>query len=65
MIAWLRHWWAARQRSIDIEILWPCCKENAHNLDEARAAFAFHAFGDSAWLILGEDEICNRIDNLT
>jgi hypothetical protein len=64
MIRWLRAWWAARQRAIDMEILWPSCLELAPDLDHAKAAFAFHAFNDPAWLILGEAEIQRRIDAL-
>ena len=41
----LNYWWA-RQRAIDLEILWPICKENARDLDHAKAAFAMHAFDD-------------------
>jgi hypothetical protein len=62
---WLMNWWRARQRSIDLDIFWPCCKENASDLDQAKAVFAVHAFHDPAWLALGEDEICRRIDALT
>jgi hypothetical protein len=62
---WLMNLWRERQRSIDLQILWPVCKENARDLDHARAAFAYHAFHDSAWLCLGDDEIKRRIDALS
>ncbi len=65
MIDWLLDWWHKRQRTIDIQILWPLCKEHAQNLDQARAAFAVHALRDEAWLCLGEDETCRRIDEMT
>ena len=68
MIRWLLDWWHARQRSIDMQILWPTCCEQATKagltLDHAKAAFAVHAFHDEAWLCLGEDEITRRIDAL-
>lgn len=64
MINLIRRWWAKRQRAVDIRILWPACKDNAPDLDHARAAFAYHAFNDSAWLILGEREISRMIDDL-
>ena len=64
MFSWLLRRWHARQRAIDLQILWPSCKQVAHDLDHAKAAFAFHAFHDPAWLELGEDEICKRIDAL-
>ncbi len=66
MIRWLLNWWHKRQRAIDLQILWPSCREVAQgNLDAARAAFAVHAFQDEAWLCLGEDEIKRIIDGLT
>ena len=64
MFDWLRKWWNARQRAIDIEILWPICVENAPDIDQARAAFAVHAFNDPAWRVLGVDVIIESIDNL-
>ncbi len=64
MVRWLRDRWYKRLRTIDMQILWPACKENALDLDHARAAFAVHAFNDLAWLRLGEDEIKKRIDAL-
>lgn len=65
MFKWVIDWWHSTQRSVDLEILWPACKENSTNLDHAKAAFAYHAFNDSAWLCLGEDEIKRRINHLT
>lgn len=64
-LRWLLDWWHARQRAIDLDILWPACREQASDLDHARAAFAYHAFNDTAWTCLGEDEIKRRIDRLT
>jgi hypothetical protein len=64
MIRWLMNWWRARQRQIDLEILWPTCKELAPDLDHAKAAFAVHAFNDTAWLCLGADVIVAAIDEL-
>jgi hypothetical protein len=61
---WLINWWRARQRQIDLEILWPACREQAPDLDHAKAAFAVHAFHDRAWLALGEAEIYRRINEL-
>jgi hypothetical protein len=65
MIRWLVSKWHAKQRAIDIDILWPACKEQAYDLDHARAAFAIHAFQDSAWQSLGEDELIKRIGELS
>ena len=62
---WLIDLWRQRQRAIDLRILWPACKENAADLDHAKAAFARHAFHDAAWTCLGEDEIKRRINELS
>lgn len=64
MIARIIDWWRARQRAIDLRILWPICVQNAPDIDHAKAAFAIHAFMDPAWLALGEDEIIKRIEEL-
>jgi hypothetical protein len=57
-------WWRARQRRIDLEILWPICVRGANDLDHAKAAFAMHAFNDPAWLCLGEDAMIDLISRL-
>ena len=57
-------WWHARQRAIDMKILWPTCVEGANDLDHAKAAFAVHCFQDPAWLALGEKELFDFIDGL-
>jgi hypothetical protein len=64
LIALIVNWWRARQRNLDLVILWPICKQGANDLDHARAAFAVHAFNDPAWLCLGEDAIFEFIDRL-
>jgi hypothetical protein len=66
MAVWrlIQSWWRARHRQIDLEILWPLCRDGATDLDYAKAAFAVHAFNDPAWLELGEAEIFDLIDGL-
>lgn len=66
MAVWalIRGWWRARQRRIDMQILWPICVQGANDLDHAKAAFAIHAFTDPAWLELGEDALFDAIDRL-
>jgi hypothetical protein len=64
ILSWPMDWWYERQRSLDLEVLWPSCRDQAPDLDHARAAFAYHAFHDKAWLVLGDEEIKRRIDNL-
>jgi hypothetical protein len=64
IVAMILDWWRTYQRSIDLRLLWPICKQGANDLDHAKAAFAYHAFNDPAWLTLGEDEIIRRIDAL-
>lgn len=58
---WLSKWWHKRQRDIDVQILWPSCRDNASDIYQARGAFAAHAFNDSAWLELGVPEITRII----
>ena len=65
MIRWLVGLWYAHLRRIDLAVFWPTCKEQAQDLDHAKAAFAVHAFRDAPWLWLGEDEIVRLIDGLT
>ena len=60
----IRDWWYARQRGLDMQILWPTLLRQAPTLDHAKAGFAYHAFRDPAWCVLGEDEIIRRIDEL-
>jgi hypothetical protein len=66
---WLLNLWRWQQRRVDLAILWPSCKSAARDsgagLDAARSAFAMHAFRDTAWTALGEDEIRRRIDALS
>jgi hypothetical protein len=64
MIIWISRWWNARRRRIDLEILWPACKAQAVDLDHAKAAFAVHAYADSAWADLGKQDIYDFIDGL-
>lgn len=61
---WLLNLWYWRQRGVDLEILWPICKQKAPNLDMAKTMFALHALSDPAWLCLGEAEMERRIDQL-
>jgi hypothetical protein len=64
IFARLMRWWRARQRAIDVELLWPVCKSRAPDLDTARVAFAIHAFRDPAWRELGEAATRSFIDGL-
>jgi hypothetical protein len=61
---WLMDFYYRRMRAIDMQILWPACVSHSTSLDEAKAAFAMHAFHDRAWLSLGEPAICDAIDRL-
>lgn len=64
MLKRIRAWWRARQRRIDIEILWPSCLLASGNLWDARAVFALHTRMDPAWSDLREDEVCQIIEKL-
>jgi len=63
-VNWLYGLWYARLRKIDLNVLWPACKQQARTIDDAKAAFAVHAYHDRAWLFLGVDEVFRRIDRL-
>jgi hypothetical protein len=63
-ISLLQDWWAAQQRAIDVQYLWPICKEQARDFAEARYVFAIHAICDPAWLRLPVEEIKRQIGEL-
>ena len=60
-LRWLRDWWHARQRALDVQLLWPGCRRHAPDINVARAIFATHALSDPAWLALGPEEMARRI----
>lgn len=68
MFSWFLELWHSRCRKLDLEILWPSCCIQALQFDlgieSAKAAFAFHAFNDSAWISLGHAELIKFIDEL-
>jgi len=47
-----------------MDVLWPVLLREAGDLDRAKAAFAFHAMHDPAWLCLGEERLLAFIDRL-
>lgn len=53
----LQKWWRKRQRNIDVEILWPSCKQIAPNISKARTAFFLHCINDDAWCDLSAEEL--------
>lgn len=67
IVVWraLRAWWRARQRKLDVEILWPQLCLAADDLENAKRAFAWHACTDPAWLELGPDEIRRQVQSLS
>ena len=66
MAVWhlIKSWWYARQRQVDVDVLWPICLREAQDLDRAKAAFCQHAMQDPAWTFLGEDAIIDFIERL-
>ncbi len=46
----LRNWWWKRQRNMDLNYLWPACKQTAPTMAVAKAMFASHAFRDACWI---------------
>ena len=66
MFDWLMKWWRARQRRIDMQILWPACKQVTDDLDCAKAAFFFHVARDAAWTKeYTTDELVHFVDELS
>lgn len=49
MIGALGRWWRKRQRLIDLDVLWPACRDQAASLYVARSAFRQHCISDPAW----------------
>lgn len=45
----LRNYFQARQRKVDVQILWPALKDAAVSLEEARIGFFLHATEDRCW----------------
>lgn len=53
MIEWVRKWvrglQKARQREIDVKILWPAIREECKTIEEARETFQLHMNMDWAY----------------
>lgn len=49
-LRWLYNLWWARQRRVDLALLWPACKERTRCLADARRVFAAHTFQDPCWI---------------
>lgn len=64
MIRWIIDRWYMHQRAIDLNILWPACRDQARDLEAARRAFMIHALHDTAWMHLGREEIERRVREL-
>jgi hypothetical protein len=70
--------WYWQRRRDDLRFLWPALLDSATsgasgtasgasgitNLDEARAAFALHAYDSPAWLCLSPEDLSYRLHNL-
>ena len=57
-------WWRAKQRKLDLEILWPQLCIAADNIESAKQAFVYHMLHDRAWLALDEEAFSAAIRNL-
>jgi hypothetical protein len=60
----LLRWWYVVVRELDKRLLWPACRDFAEDIEQARGAFAIHAFQEPAWLVLGPAEVVRRIEAL-
>jgi hypothetical protein len=66
MFKFIGVWWRERQRTVDLEVLWPICKEQAPDIKLARSAFFMHCTEDTAWTKdYSVDEIAQYVDALT
>ena len=65
MIRWLQRIWWRQQRSVDLRILWPICKEKALNLEQARQLFMLHAIADPCWVREYGEELTAEVWRLT
>lgn len=64
MIKLIQRWWWSRQRAVDLQVLWPACKEMAPDLDHAKAAFMLHAINDPAWARHYGEDLWQVVDAL-
>lgn len=64
-ITWIVRRWHQRQRQLDIDILWPACRNGTADISIAREAFLWHAANEPAWQALSETEFNKIIDGLT
>ena len=50
---------------MDLNYLWPACKETADTLEQAKAVFAMHALRDAPWIkYYGKEGLLDFIDRL-
>lgn len=60
----IKQWWRKQCRINDLRYLWPAIKNQAANIEQARAAFYQHCLIDDAWEDFGVNEIRNILDCL-
>jgi hypothetical protein len=61
----LRGRWWQYQRNMDLNYLWPACKEQADTIEQAKAVFAMHALRDACWIkFYGKEGLLDFIDRL-
>lgn len=53
-----------RERTADLEILWPALCDVSDNIDVAREAFKLHAMTNDSWSDLSDTEIQDLINKL-
>lgn len=51
-------WWRRRQRTLDIELLWPSCKQQTKTRLDAEAVFRVHMEMDPAY---GDLDECDKL----
>lgn len=56
---------SAHKRRVDLDILWPSCKQNASSVFAARLAFRAHCLQDPAWMAIPAREVDEIVRQLT
>ncbi len=65
MIKFLRNYFRAKQREIDLRILWPSIRARAPDILSARQAFFSHIVFDPAWGDFTLGDLVDLVNDLT
>jgi|KBSMisStaDraftv2_1062788.scaffolds.fasta_scaffold08823_1 hypothetical protein len=58
-------WWHALNRRTDMSTLWPICRDESEDMNQARMAFYLHVSNDPAWTnYYTEDDLIDFVGQL-